>query len=244
MSKKYFHTIISIIFISLLWSFLGGLFIVHAAEESKYVGGGYAATGQIDGIGYSCIKYDSSNGFDSLDVNYLMSDHSGYMWVGTYGGVYRYDGLEFEMMESEDGFTSGRVLYEDSKNRIWVGTNGDGVVMGDGKEIKHYSYTDGLLSSSIRSFAEGSDGYMYIGTTDGICYADEEFKVLNDARVNDERVLRMISGADGCVYACTKNGAILKISEGVLAQCYQAFDLELESVSTIYVDKMVCLAMR
>ena len=95
-------------------------------------GGGYAATGQLDDVGYISEIYDATNGLPTSDANYIMAASDGYIWIGGYSGIIRYDGSVFERLDSSEGLTSGRCIYEDSLNRIWIGTNDNGVVAIDG----------------------------------------------------------------------------------------------------------------
>ncbi|MCR5082363.1 MAG: hybrid sensor histidine kinase/response regulator, partial [Parasporobacterium sp.] len=159
---------------------------ISADENSGKVGGGYAVTGEIENIGYTAEVYDALNGLPTSDANYILGAKNGYVWVGGYSGVFKYDGSNFEKLPSSDGFTSARGLFEDSRGRIWVGTNDNGVVVLDGEQIKHFTYKDGLASSSIRTFAEDNNGNVFIGTTAGIAYVDSnlEFHVFDDSRLN------------------------------------------------------------
>jgi hypothetical protein len=69
-----------------------------ALEESKE-GGGYAVTGQLDDVGYSAAVYNSDNGLPTSDANFVFSASDGYIWVGGYSGIMRYDGNSFSKMD-------------------------------------------------------------------------------------------------------------------------------------------------
>ena len=56
-------------------------------------GGGYAATGQLYNMGYSTEVYDATNGLPTSDAMYILGSKSGYVWIGGYAGVIRYDGF-------------------------------------------------------------------------------------------------------------------------------------------------------
>ena len=99
--------------------------------EQMNFGGGYAATGQLSGIGYTTKIYDATNGLPTSDANYILGTKDGYILIGGYSGIIQYDGAEFTRLDTSGGMTSGRGLFEDSKGRIWVGTNDNGVVMMD-----------------------------------------------------------------------------------------------------------------
>lgn len=201
-------------------------------------GGGYAVTGQLSGAGYMAKLYDASNGLPTSDANYIFCASDGYIYVGGYSGILRYDGITFERLDSSDGLTSGRVIYEDDRNRLWVGTNDNGVVVLDGNERKRYTDEDGLPSSSIRTFVQGSDGNMYIGSTSGISFVNEEGTLyrLDDERLNNETVLRLVADSRGEIYGNTNNGAVFAIKNGEVTAFYTSEELGIETISTVYAD--------
>ena len=202
------------------------------------IGGGYAVTGQLSDVGYTAQMYDAANGLPTSDANYILGSTDGYIWIGGYSGIIKYDGNTFERLDSASGLTSGRVIFEDSKQRIWVGTNDNGVVMINGSESRHYTYKDGLPSSSIRAFEEDSSGNIYIGTTSGIAYVDGDLRLgqVNDNRLYDEIILRLVSDKSGNVYGSTKDGDVFLINDGKVDQFYKSRDLGLETITTIYAD--------
>ena len=195
---------------------------VPHTEYDSY-GGGYAATGQIPDVGYVAEVYDATNGLPTC----LLGASDGYVWIGGYAGVIRYDGSIFERMDTSGGLTSARGLYEDSKGRIWVGTNDNGVVVLDGEEQIHLTYKDGLPSSSIRTFAEDREGNIFIGTTAGICYADEELRIneVPGPDISGERVLRLERDLSGQIYGQTANGIVFVINDRSIAKLYTSEEL-------------------
>jgi hypothetical protein len=84
------------------------------SEYSSY-GGGYAASGQIPGIGFTTEIYDATNGLPTSDAMFLMSSSDGYIWIGGYAGVIRYDGTNFERLDTSDGLTSARAFLRTAK---------------------------------------------------------------------------------------------------------------------------------
>ena len=194
----------------------------------------------IDGKeGYSSVLYDNTNGLPTAEANVIAETEEGFIWIGSYSGLIRYDGNNFERIDSTTGIASVVSLYVDSKDRLWVGTNDSGVaVLVDG-EFKMYRKSDGLNSSSIRSITEGNDGNIYIATTHGIAMIDENL-VLNqvdEPQINDEYVRMMITGDDGVIYALTQNGAIFTMYDGKVTGFYDGKKLGIDDVYSIYPDK-------
>ena len=214
----------------------------HAGDPGEIIalGGGYAATGQTGNAGYTSALYDASNGLITSDANYVLCASNGYVWIGGYAGIIRYDGSAFTLLDTSDGLTSGRGLYEDSRNRIWVGTNDNGVVVIDGDQRTHFTYQEGMPASSIRSFAEDADGNVFIGTTGGVCYVDQNntLTVISDERLAGERVLRLDADPEGRIYGQTKKGAVFRIEEQQVTAFYESKELDIGKITTIMADPL------
>ncbi len=227
---------------------LMALYSVAAADtedmtgaETVRVGGGYAVTGQLENVGYTAKLYDASNGLPTSDANCVLGTRDGYIWIGGYSGVIRYDGSVFERQDASGGLTSARALFEDSQGRIWAGTNDNGVVIISDKaygESVHYTYREGLPSSSVRTFAEGGDGTVYIGTTSGIAYpeADGALRVLKDERLEDQVIERLVSDGSGNVYGCTGSGDVFSINNAMVTEYHTGEELGTGAVTTVYAD--------
>ncbi|RKM62194.1 response regulator [Butyrivibrio sp. CB08] len=214
-----------------------------ASEENTptytLMGGGYAATGQIANTGYMAVLYDATNGLPTSEANCILGASDGYVWIGGYAGIIRYDGSTFERLPASVGLTNGRGMFEDSKGRVWVGTNDNGVVvLLPGDENIHFSKDDGLQSSSIRTFAEDAYGNIYIASTAGVAYVDEDMHLhpVEDERLTNERVLRLVTDSLGTVYGQTKSGSVFRLTMGQVSSFYTGRELGIGNVTTILAD--------
>lgn len=66
-------------------------------------------------------------------VNAMLQDRAGFLWIGTQGGLHRYDGYEFLRFQHVPGHDDSlpdsfiTALAEDSFGRLFVGTNRRGL---------------------------------------------------------------------------------------------------------------------
>ena len=204
----------------------------------KIVGGGYAVTGQLQGVGYTTEVYDATNGLPTSDANCVFAASDGYIWVGGYSGILRYDGNTFERLDSTSGLTSGRVIFEDDKKRLWIGTNDNGIVILDGKKQTRITYKEGLPSSSIRGIAQGADGNIVVATSNGMVVIDDtmSIKQIDDPSINNQYISRMTCDSKGKVYVSTKNGDAVRIEKGKVTATYSATKLGISPISVVYPD--------
>ncbi|SCZ77460.1 Signal transduction histidine kinase [Pseudobutyrivibrio xylanivorans] len=240
--KKRAKTLLILMFVIMV-SFAGKP-NVFAAEntkeenlEQKY-GGGYAASGQLDGFGYTTKLFDSTNGLPTSDANYILCADTGYIWLGGYSGILRYDGSVFERMNSTGGLTSGRSLYQDKKGRLWVGTNDNGVVCLDHRARTQITDKDGLPSRCVRAITEDNKGNIFVGTNAGVAYIDSDFNVshIKESRVNNGRTMRLTTDNDGGVYGYCDNGYVYYIEDCKLVKLLRGTDLGIENITTAIAD--------
>ena len=211
-----------------------------AEEEDadfRHIGGGFAVTGQIEGKGSTSVLYDGTNGLPTSDANCILSTSEGYILIGGYSGIIKHDGDDFERLDSANGLTNGRSMFEDTAGRIWVATNDNGIVVLDGDERVHITYKEGLPSSSVRTFSEASDGTMWVGTTAGIVTVDANYKVslFEDERLANQSIVRLCPGTNGKIYGNTKNGNAFCIEKGAVSSYMEALDTG-EPVTAIFPD--------
>ncbi|MCR5135877.1 MAG: HD domain-containing protein [Oscillospiraceae bacterium] len=113
--------------------------------------------------------YSSSNGLPCGEANDIAQTTDGVLWVGTYAGLYRYNGKEFRQLDSMNIVRNANCLYVDEEGRLWIGTNDNGLAIAINEKIVNVIDEDsGLPSNSVRSIVRGSDGYYYVGTSSSL----------------------------------------------------------------------------
>lgn len=74
---------------------------------------------------YYFQNYQVDDGLLHNSVTAIIQDHKGFIWVGTKGGLNRFDGCDFKdfsTVEKRSGENSITSLREDQNGRLWVGT--------------------------------------------------------------------------------------------------------------------------
>ena len=73
---------------------------------------------------YSFKHYDQEQGLANLTVICLLQDRTGFLWVGTQNGLFRYDGRGFLRYSTPEGLPSAVIysLHETPDGTLWVGT--------------------------------------------------------------------------------------------------------------------------
>src|ERR1051325_1004153 len=79
--------------------------------------------------------WETEKGLPENSVFSLLQTRDGYLWVGTGYGLARFDGIHFKTFDESDtpGLNSSKidVLFEDSRENLWIGTETEGVLIVD-----------------------------------------------------------------------------------------------------------------
>ena len=119
------------------------------------------------------------NGLSYDSVRDIFQDSRGYVWIGTYKGLSRYDGKRFKNYDRHDlGVTSDfiNVIKEDLDGNLWIGTD-NGVVIYNYAEDKFIRLSS-MVGSSVkvpddRIFAieRNTVGVMWVSSRDNGLYS-------------------------------------------------------------------------
>jgi signal transduction histidine kinase/ligand-binding sensor domain-containing protein/ActR/RegA family two-component response regulator len=76
----------------------------------------------------------------------------------------------------------------------------------------HWNHQNGLIQSSAQAIAQTKDGYIWIGTQEGLSRFDgvefKNFNQTNTAGIKSNYVVAELSARDGSLWACTSGGVI------------------------------------
>lgn len=125
--------------------------------------------------------YGTSTGL-ATDYFTSASFGSGAMWLGTDAyGVIKYDGINWQVINSSDGLINDHVnvVFCDNLNRVWVGTNNGLSLYSDGKWTGLTTNNSGLPGNRIMTVSQDLSGRIWFGTNNGIgIYSEEERDIL------------------------------------------------------------------
>ena len=70
-------------------------------------------------------EYNVSDGLPFVQVSAITQDADGYLWVGGYGGLSKFNGFTFKNYSKADGLAGSLVqsLHTDDSGTVWVGTS-------------------------------------------------------------------------------------------------------------------------
>ncbi len=113
-------------------------------------------------------------------ITAVLQDHQGFLWTGTWSGLMKYDGYNVHQYKQEPGNIKGlesnkiTTLFEDSQNRLWIGTHNSGVYRFDRALDQFVQYKrnpsdmNSLSNNNVWAIFEDQYGYLWIGTENGL----------------------------------------------------------------------------
>ena len=135
------------------WLVISLLLVLLLSAQTAAAEDTYEVKPSVDPIrnndNYSAVVYDNTNGLPAAEANDIVQTSEGFIWIGCYAGLVRYDGDTFERLDSNQGVNSISSLYVDNKDRLWIGTNDNGVAIMEKGEFRFWGEKDGLGSSKI-----------------------------------------------------------------------------------------------
>lgn len=145
--------------IYILLSFL----IVAQVRESKHLG--------------------MEHGLSNNSIADITQDGQGLMWIATESGLNRFDGKDFTVYtKSNSGLVSNELnalLYDKDENRLWIGSQRDGISVFDCNthSFTNYYLGNGLVTNDITDLTHATDGGIWVTHYHvGIEYYDKKTK--------------------------------------------------------------------
>jgi ligand-binding sensor domain-containing protein/signal transduction histidine kinase/DNA-binding response OmpR family regulator len=158
----------------------------------------------------------------NLIVETIMEDYTKGLWIGTYkNGMYQID-LEKGFIkkhiikeDSDDNQPKITTLFQDSKQRIWAGTDAGLYLLNPQKEsfekVNHKSKGQGAISNVyIMNISEDLKGNIWIGTTGGFNLLDSDTDIFKSYHtkngLSNDVIYGVLVDAKGFIWLSTNKG--------------------------------------
>jgi ligand-binding sensor domain-containing protein/signal transduction histidine kinase len=123
----------------------------------------HAAFGQYES--YTIRNFKAIDGLPQSQVNIMLEDKNGYLWIGTEGGgLARFDGREFKVYTTLDGLLSNIVVFLklDQEQNLWI-IHPRGITKFDGISFKKFQQPGGPSNTrKIRRAFELKDTLFFL----------------------------------------------------------------------------------
>ena len=159
-----------------------------------------------------------------VQVNTVFQDKSGFIWLGTNKGLFRFDGADYRHFSANDRLPASPVtaVTEDSVGRIWVGHQDGNIAYVEKNTVSIFEPREGNAVEAISDILFDSQGRMWFSTrNDGLYYYvnNRLYRVDHQEGLPDLFVYDLFEDTSGNIWAgtdagiaiCTLNGGNISI---------------------------------
>lgn len=126
---------------------------------------------------YRLDVWQPENGLPQGSVIALAQTADGYLWLGGYEGLARFDGVSFTVYDRTNtpalGDNNIFDLVEAADGSLWIATDGGGVTRFKDGRFTTWTSADGLAHDRVIVLAAGRDGDVWAGTDGGLSHLRE-----------------------------------------------------------------------
>lgn len=121
---------------------------------------------------FSERKWQMQDGLPEQVVQAFAQTADRYLWIGTTGGLLRFDGERFVLFDRDNtpAFHENNVfcLLVTGDKTLWVGMEGGGLLRYRDGVFNAFSRAQGLTNNFVRALVEDGYGKVWVGTDDGL----------------------------------------------------------------------------
>jgi ligand-binding sensor domain-containing protein/AraC-like DNA-binding protein len=184
-------------------------------------------------------SWTTENGLPQNTVYALAQTNDGCLWIGSNGGLARFDGFSFTVFKKSNtpGLGSDWItsLCPDQDGSLWIGTFGGGLVNCRAGKFKRIA---GLGTDSIWTICQDRAGTVWIGSADSGIYALEKGKLpaaVIAEGIPDLKVTAVGEDGEGRVWIGTRSG-LLRLHGGERSRYLPFRDLAGSYVYCLFTD--------
>ena len=152
--------------------------------------------------------FTSGEGLPATAANAIAQTSDGYIWIGGYGGLTRYDGQCFVTI-GQDMFSNVTDLLAGDDGKLWIATPDRGIFLYQYGQMTGLTPEEGW-AREVQCLALQSDGSVCFGTNAGagIVTEDGQLRRLDIPELNGALISRMLALDDGRILCITRTGSL------------------------------------
>ena len=183
--------------------------------------GALSALGQPSGGGraycqtneFVCRVWQVEDGLPQNSVTAILQTRDGYLWLGTRGGLARFDGVRFVVFGVAEGLQglNVRTLCQDRQGALWIGTANCLSRYQDGR-FTTFTTREGLAGDLINDLAEDPEGTLWVATVTGLSrWREGRFETIGAERgLSEPHVRKVLIDTNGVVWASVLNLGLMR----------------------------------
>lgn len=208
--------------LAVLWLTVNCVGAVARAEELAVAPGWVARSWTLD------------EGLPQNSVNSVVQTAEGYLYLGTFGGLARFDGVDFDVLGPRQGLPASRIthLHAAGDGVLWVGTEDAGVFRSSGQRgFEAFPLAD-LPVGPVVAILEDREGSTWIGMSHGLLrFSAAGIRAWDEARgMPDDWVRALFEDSRGALWVGTESGLLRRDGDRFVRVALPAADLSVRSI--------------
>jgi PAS domain S-box-containing protein len=185
----------------------------ESSDGSLWIGTAYGGLRRLkDGV---IRRYGAKEGLPEPQIKVVYESLGGNLWVGTAYGLFRLVGNGFIPVPLNQTFVTA--IAEDSRGRIWIGTQKGISIFDDarGALLDTLTSANGLVDEATTTLLSDRQGMMWIGTAHGLARWNNGALTsihLSDGIIN-EYISALCEDRDGSLWVGTRGG-LSRLTDG------------------------------
>lgn len=162
------------------------------------------------------LKWSTNEGLAQSQVRCIHQDNLGYLWIGTLGGVSRFNGLSFQNYSRRDGLISNQInTIADLGDSLLVFGAIGGITTYDGQKFKTHLLPELAQSAQVNDFCTDSRNQQTLIATElGLfAYRDSLITIYSADQLPDPNIKRVFF-ADNKLILVTRTGVYISTGAG------------------------------
>ncbi|MEY4520871.1 MAG: hypothetical protein RIT10_56 [Bacteroidota bacterium] len=148
---------------------------------------------------YSFLNFSTAQGLPQSQVTAIDQDVNGYLWVGTLGGVTRFNGKEFVTYTSQNGLLNNRInCLKFMDQQLWIGHEG-GISIIEKNNIKTIKFTKPYNNAVVVKIIKFKQHYLVATNNNGLFeikqqqlipvqFADQHIQISGNLKLNIKKI--------------------------------------------------------
>ncbi|MCP4219816.1 MAG: hypothetical protein GY765_34610, partial [bacterium] len=190
---------------------------------------------------YVYDTWTKEDGLPSDSIWAITQTTDGYLWLGTFHGLVRFNGVDFKVFNRDNipQLTNNRIsaLWAKKNGGLWIGTESDGLLLYNKGKFTQYDVHKGLPDNWVLSIMEDHKGDTWIGSTMGLARLHKGNVTTMTPEKDAGDFYGIMEESPGIVWFCSRNSGLFRLESGEFRKYTTADGLSGNDVKGICKDK-------
>ena len=156
------------------------------------------------------------DGLPVNSINAILQDRTGYIWIATFDGLVRFDGVRFTVFNATTSpkLPSNRIaqLQEGHDGTLWVQTVQGNIVRFRDGQFTNLPFENGTTTGRLSNLMVDSAGIVWVGYASGLWKVEGDRLVRVAPGTIGAPVTAIVQRADGSLWIGTDGAGIFRVS--------------------------------